>query len=62
MEELLTIDEVAAVLRLSPFTVRDLLRAKKLPGLKVGGGRQWRVRKADLEAYLNRQAGKEGQS
>jgi excisionase family DNA binding protein len=50
--ELLTVDEVAAMLKVSTFTVRELLKANKLHGVKVG--RQWRIRKADLEAYLSR--------
>ena len=48
--ELLTCEEAAAYLRLAPQTVYRLLRAGALPGVKVG--RQWRVRRADLDAYL----------
>lgn len=50
--ELLTIEEVAELLRVSPYTVRKYLRQGQFPGIKVGG--QWRVRKTDLEAYINR--------
>lgn len=50
MEELLTIEEVASVLRVTAYTVRRYLREKKLPGKKVGG--QWRVRKSDLEEFI----------
>lgn len=50
--ELLTVEEVAATLKLSPYTIRRLLKEGKLPGVKVGGGQQWRVRKSDLDAYL----------
>ncbi|MGA7730348.1 MAG: helix-turn-helix domain-containing protein [Chloroflexia bacterium] len=48
--ELLTVDEVAKVLRVSVFTVRQLLKAGKLRGVKVG--RQWRVRQTELDKYL----------
>ncbi len=48
--QLLTVEEAAAHLRLNPQTVYRLLRAGKLPGVKVG--RQWRVRLVDLEAHL----------
>ncbi len=48
--QLLTVEEAAAYLRVTPPTVYRLLRAGKLPGVKVG--RQWRVRLADLEALL----------
>jgi len=47
---LLTTDEVAAVLRLHPTTVKLLMRDGKLPGRKIGG--QWRLLKSDLLAYL----------
>lgn len=52
MRGLLTIKEVAEKLRLTPYTVRRFIKEGKLPATKVGG--QWRVREADLEAYLNR--------
>ena len=51
--ELLTCEEAAAYLRLHPRTVGRLLKAGHLPGVKVG--RQWRLRKADLDAYLGGQ-------
>lgn len=47
---LLTADEVAAVLRLHPTTIKLLMRDGKLPGKKIGG--QWRLLKTDLLAYL----------
>ena len=48
--ELLTCEEAAAHLRLHVRTVGRLLTQGTLPGVKVG--RQWRLRRADLEAYL----------
>lgn len=48
--ELLTCEEAATYLRVHPRTVGRLLKAGRLPGVKVG--RQWRLRKADLDAYL----------
>jgi excisionase family DNA binding protein len=48
---LLTPDEAAQMLGLSPFTVRRLLRQGELPGRKIGK-RQWRIRRVDLEEYL----------
>ena len=47
---LLTAEEVGAVLRLHPTTVKLLLRNGELPGRKIGG--QWRTLRADLLAYL----------
>ena len=48
--ELLTTEEAAAYLRLHPRTISRLIKQGELPGVKVG--RQWRVRRADLEARL----------
>lgn len=48
--DLLTCEEAAAFLRVHPRTVYRLLREGKLPGVKVG--RQWRIRRTDLEASL----------
>ncbi len=43
----LTPEEAAAYLRVNPQTVYRLLRAGKCPGVKIG--RQWRIRRADLD-------------
>jgi excisionase family DNA binding protein len=48
--DLLTCEEAASHLRLHVRTVGRLLNQGKLPGVKVG--RQWRLRRADLDAYL----------
>ena len=48
-----TTDEVAAFLRISERTVKDLAEQDKLPGgVKVG--RQWRFDRAKLEAHLGK--------
>ncbi len=52
---LLTCEEAGAYLRLHPRTVGRLLKAGKLPGVKVGS--QWRVRRTDLDTYLVGQGG-----
>lgn len=57
--ELLTVEQAAKVLQLSPYTVRRLLREKVLPGIKIGAGQQWRVRKDELDRYIE---GLQGQS
>lgn len=49
-ERLLTPDEVAERLGLSPITVGHMLRAGKLPGFKLGY--LWRIRVAELDAYI----------
>jgi excisionase family DNA binding protein len=50
MYELLTAEQAAATLQLSPKTIKDWLRAGKLTGCKIG--RRWRVREVDLEAFI----------
>jgi len=52
MEQLLTPEQVASVLQISHYKVRDMLRDKEIKGVKVGG--QWRIRPADLQEYLQR--------
>jgi excisionase family DNA binding protein len=49
-QELLTIEEAADYLKLTPYTVRRYLREGKLPGLRVGG--QWRIGREDLAKKL----------
>lgn len=49
-EELLKLSEIAAELRVSSDAVRYWCRTGRLPATMVGG--QWRVRRADLEAFL----------
>lgn len=50
MDELLSIEAVARYLGVSERTVYNRVRSGDLPALKVG--RLWRVRAADLEAWL----------
>ena len=49
--DILTVEETARILKISPFTVRELLKAGELPGRKVG--RQWRILQTDLQAFLS---------
>jgi excisionase family DNA binding protein len=46
-QEFLTIDEVAAVLRLHPQRLRAMAKAGRLPGARRIGG-QWRISRAEL--------------
>jgi excisionase family DNA binding protein len=50
MDELFTPEQAAAILQVSPKTLKDWLRAGKLPGCKIG--RFWRVKPADLDAFI----------
>ena len=49
-EEILTLDETAALLKLHRRTVESMLLRGQLPGKKLG--RQWRVLKSELIAHL----------
>jgi len=52
--ELLTMAEVARLLKLSKRTVQRLTTTRKLAGgFKVGG--QWRYNRASLEKFVNEQ-------
>lgn len=53
MDELLTVAEVADMLRVSTMTVYRLIRTGEIPAVRVG--RNYRVRRADLEQYLAEQ-------
>jgi len=48
--EILTTEEAAELLRLSPYAVRDMARKGLLPARKVGKG--WRFYKRDLVAWV----------
>ena len=48
-----TLEEVAEILKVSVATVRKLIDDKDLKAFKVRG--QWRVRKEDLDAYIQNQ-------
>lgn len=53
-DELLTPAEVIEILKIDLNTLYIWLRAGKLPGIKVGD--LWRVRRSDLENFLNANA------
>jgi excisionase family DNA binding protein len=52
-DAVLTVEEVAAQLRVSPQTVRKLIEDGDLKAFKVRG--QWRVKQSDLDDYIQRQ-------
>ena len=47
---LLTIDEAAKLLRVSGMTIRRMVKAGQLEGVKVRN--QWRVKKDSVDKYL----------
>lgn len=51
MHEIMTIEEVAAYLRVSDRTVYDWAQKGEIPGGKLGT--TWRFKRADIEAWVN---------
>jgi len=47
----MTVEEVAAELRIHPETVREKLRSGALKGVKIG--KAWRIRREDFERFVN---------
>ncbi len=52
--ELLTVEEVAAYLRVAPNTVYRWCRSGKLTGIKIG--KEWRIAQTDLDSFLANRA------
>ena len=53
IDKLLTIREVAEILRVSERSVNRYIEAGKLKASKIG---QWRIKESDLEKFLNKYA------
>lgn len=51
--DILTVSQVAKYLQISDKTVRRLIADGKLTASKVGG-RSWRIKKTDIEKYLDK--------
>lgn len=47
---LMTVHEVAALLRLSSAAVYVWVRVGRMPAIRVGG--RWRIRRADVDAII----------
>jgi len=53
LESLLTVNEVAKLLRLSPQTLYKMLEQGSIPAVKVGC--QWRFERSKIKAWLSEQ-------
>ena len=51
-DDLLTTQEVARLLRVTPETVRRLGRSGRLPGFVLSDKSGWRFRRADVDAFI----------
>ena len=53
--DVLTVAELAAYLRVPKSTIYKLAQERRLPGLKVG--RHWRFQRAAIDRWLQEQSG-----
>ena len=53
-DEIFTLDDVAAYLKVGKRTVYRLAAAKKIPAFKVGG--TWRFSRADIDRWIKQQS------
>lgn len=51
-DQLLTVPEVSECLRIDPQSTRRWLRETNMPGISLGQGAGWRIRRADLAQFL----------
>lgn len=52
-DEILTVQEVAALLKVADKTVYTMAQRGEMPAFKVRG--QWRFRRADIDAWIQTQ-------
>jgi excisionase family DNA binding protein len=52
MKKFLTVQEVQDLLEVSRGTIIAWIRSGRLRAFKVGGGRLWRIREADLKRFI----------
>lgn len=58
MSEILTVREVAALLKINEKTAYKLAAKGEIPGFKVGGS--WRFDRGEIESWIKRQTEKQG--
>ena len=54
-DEILTLPEVAEVLKVGDETIYSMVQKGQLPAFKVGG--QWRVQRVDIDEWIDQQMG-----
>ena len=59
-DEILTIREVAALLKVGEKTTYTMAQSGELPGFKVRG--QWRFRRSDIDAWIHERVGKQAEA
>ena len=53
VNDILTLEEVASYLRLTPQTIYNWAQEKRIPGAKLG--KEWRFRKSIIDRWLDDQ-------
>lgn len=53
-DRLLSVDEAAELLQMSPYMIRQWARDRKIPAIRMGG-RYWRFRRSSLNAWIREQ-------
>jgi len=51
-DPLLTIDQTAELLQMSPFTIRRMVSRGELPAFRVGGTRSIRIKSSNVQRLL----------
>jgi len=51
----MTIEEVAAYMQVSRFTIYRLVKSRTMPGTKIG--RQWRFHRQEIDRWLKERSG-----
>ena len=51
-EKVLTLEEVAELLRVHPITIYRLLRERRIPAFKIGS--EWRFNRESIEKWISR--------
>src|SRR5436309_12225825 len=52
MDEIFTVDETVAKLKLNADNIRRLLRNEQIPGIKIGA-REWRISAKALQVFID---------
>ena len=60
VQEVLTIKDIAEILKLAEKTVYSMASSGELPAFKIRG--QWRVRRSDFESWMTDKASNRGKS
>jgi excisionase family DNA binding protein len=59
VDKLLTPEQVAERLAVSPYSVRKWLRSGRIKGIKIAS--LWRIRESDLETFIQDETDREGE-